>query len=156
MTTEHRENRSLPIRTAVEPASLLPLSAHMSYGQMRMALYTVAPDLHVASARLPGKLDGIYCLATNTVLIDRRITYTRKRCTLVHELVHWAHDDDTSKGCEGSRIERRCRRRTALLLIDPAEYALAERMYGGNPTKWPASSTSPSKLSKTTDKSSAR
>lgn len=47
----------------------------------------------------------------------------------MHELVHWAHDDDTSKGCEGSRIERRCRRRTALLLIDPAEYALAERMW---------------------------
>ena len=92
----------------------------------------------------------------DTILIDRRITYTRKRCTLVHELVHWAHDDDTSKGCEGSRIERRCRRRTALLLIDPAEYALAERMYGGNPTKWPASSTSPSKSSKTIDKSSAR
>lgn len=134
----------------------LPISPRMSYGQIRMALYQVAPDLHVASTRLPGKLDGIYCLTTNTVLIDRRITYTRKRCTLVHELVHWAHDDDTSKGCEGSRIERRCRRRTALLLIDPAEYALAERMYGGNPTKWPASSTSPSKSSKTTDKSSAR
>lgn len=48
MTTEHRENRSLPIRTAVEPASLLPLSAHMSYGQMRMALYNVAPDLQVS------------------------------------------------------------------------------------------------------------
>ena len=51
----------------------LPLSPRMSYGQMRMALYDVAPDLHVASAWLPGKLDGIYCLATNTVLIDRRI-----------------------------------------------------------------------------------
>lgn len=48
MTTEHRENRSLPIRAAVEPASLLPLSAHMSYGQMRMALYNVAPDLQVS------------------------------------------------------------------------------------------------------------
>lgn len=59
MTTEHRENRSLPIRTAVEPASLLPLSAHMSYGQMRMALYNVAPDLQVSPrAQLPGKLDG--------------------------------------------------------------------------------------------------
>ena len=44
----------------------LPLSPRMSYGQMRMALYDVAPDLHVASAWLPGKLDGIYCLATNT------------------------------------------------------------------------------------------
>lgn len=58
----------------------LPISPRMSYGQIRMALYQVAPDLHVASTRLPGKLDGIYCLATNTVLIDRRITYTRKRC----------------------------------------------------------------------------
>lgn len=88
----------------------LPLSPRMSYGQMRMALYTVAPDLHVASARLPGKLDGLYCLATNTVLIDRRITYTRKRCALVHELVHWQHGDDTSNGCRGGKLEQRCRR----------------------------------------------
>lgn len=105
----------------------------MSYGQMRMALYDVAPDLHVASAWLPGKLDGIYCLATNTVLIDRRITYTRKRCALVHELVHWRHGDDTSNGCLGGKNERRCRRETAMLLINSAEYALAERMYDGNP-----------------------
>lgn len=111
----------------------LPLSPRMSYGQMRMALYDVAPDLHVASAWLPGKLDGIYCLATNTVLIDRRITYTRKRCTLVHELVHWRHGDDTTSGCMGGKMERRCRRETAILLIDPAEYALAERMYDGDP-----------------------
>lgn len=81
----------------------LPLSPRMSYGQMRMALYQVAPDLHVASARLPGKLDGVYCLSTNTVLIDRRITYTRKRCALVHELVHWRHGDDTTHGCLGGK-----------------------------------------------------
>lgn len=111
----------------------LPLPPRMSYGQMRMALYDVAPDLHVASAWLPGKLDGIYCLATNTVLIDRRITYTRKRCALVHELVHWQHGDDTSNGCRGGKNERRCRRETAMLLINSAEYALAERMYDGNP-----------------------
>lgn len=104
----------------------LPLSPRMSYGQMRMALYTVAPDL-------PGKLDGLYCLATNTVLIDRRITYTRKRCALVHELVHWQHGDDTSNGCRGGKLEQRCRRETAMLLINPSEYALAERIYGGNP-----------------------
>ena len=81
----------------------LPLSPRMSYGQMRMALYQVAPDLHVASARLPGKLDGVYCLSTNTVLIDRRITYTRNRCALVHELVHWRHGDDTTHGCLGGK-----------------------------------------------------
>lgn len=114
-------------------SQLLPLSPRMSYGQMRMALYGVAPDLTVSSALLPGKLDGIYCLATNTVLIDRRITYVRKRCALVHELVHWQHGDDTSNGCHGSKLEQRCRRETAMLLISPAEYALAERMYDGNP-----------------------
>ena len=111
----------------------LPISPRMSYGQMRMALYQAAPDLHVASARLPGKLDGIYCLSTNTVLIDRRITSTRKRCALVHELVHWQHGDDTTHGCFGGRNERRCQRETAMLLINPTEYALAERMYDGNP-----------------------
>lgn len=110
---------------------LLPVSPRMNYGQMRMALYKVAPDLQVSSALLPGKLDGIYCLATNTALIDRRITYVRKRCALVHELVHWRHGDDTSDGCAGSKIERRCRRETAMLLINPAGYALAERMYDG-------------------------
>lgn len=31
-------------------STLLPLSPRMSYGQMRMTLYQVAPDLHVASA----------------------------------------------------------------------------------------------------------
>lgn len=69
----------------------------------------------------------------NTVLIDRRITYTRKRCALVHELVHWQHGDDTSNGCRGGKLEQRCRHETAILLINPAEYALAERMYDGNP-----------------------
>ena len=69
----------------------------------------------------------------DTILIDRRITYTRKRCALVHELVHWQHGDDTTHGCIGGKNERRCRRETAMLLINPVEYALAERMYGDNP-----------------------
>ena len=119
----------------------LPLSPRMSYGQMRMALYQVAPDLHVASARLPGKLDGVYCLSTNTVLIDRRITYTRKRCALVHELVHWRHGDDTTHGCLGGKNERRCRRETAMLLINSAEYALANECTTATPIRWPPNST---------------
>ena len=52
---------------------------------------------------------------------------------LVHELVHWQHGDDTSNGCRGGKLEQRCRHETAILLINPAEYALAERMYDGNP-----------------------
>ena len=81
----------------------------------------------------PATSTGIYGLATNTVLIDRRSTYTRKRCALGHELVPWRHGDDTSNGCNGGKLEQRCRRETAILLIDPAEYALAERMYDSNP-----------------------
>lgn len=129
-------NRDAGIIDAVrrtETVSFPPLSPRMSYGRMRMALYDVAQELNVSSALLPGILDGIYCLETNTILIDRRITYTRKRCTLVHELVHWRHGDDTTSGCMGGKMERRCRRETAILLIDPAEYALAERMYDGDP-----------------------
>lgn len=39
----------------------------------------------------------------------------------------------TPPGCLGGKNERRCRRETAMLLINSAEYALAERMYDGNP-----------------------
>ena len=39
----------------------LPISPRMSYGQMRHVLSTAEPDLHVRSAQLPGKLDGLYC-----------------------------------------------------------------------------------------------
>lgn len=42
----------------------LPISPRMSYGQMRHVLSTAEPDLHVRSAQLPGKLDGLYCLST--------------------------------------------------------------------------------------------
>ena len=57
MTTEHRENRSLPIRTAVEPASLTLVYPY----ELRADAHGVVqrrPDLQVSSAQLPGKLDG--------------------------------------------------------------------------------------------------
>lgn len=62
------------------------------------------------------------------ILIDRRLTYTAKRCVLTHELLHWKHGDD---GCanDRSKQERRCRTQTALLLVNPTELALLERMY---------------------------
>ena len=62
------------------------------------------------------------------ILIDRRLTYTAKRCTLAHELLHWRHGD-TDCANNSSKVEIRTRRQTARLLIDPAELALAERMY---------------------------
>lgn len=57
---------------------------------------------------------------------------SQKRCTLCHELVH-AHNHDQGCSPYGSKAERRARLYTAMLLINSAEYALAERMYDGNP-----------------------
>lgn len=107
----------------------LPVDRRMTYGQMRRAVL----GLHVvvASAILPGDLMGCYDRRNDVILIDRRLTYRAKRCVLVHELVHWAHGDD-GEHARGMR-EARTRRETALTLIDPAEYALAERTYEGNP-----------------------
>lgn len=56
------------------------------------------------------------------------MTYSGKRCTLVHELVHWWYGDDDCSNAR-SRQERRTRTQTALLLVDPMELAALERMY---------------------------
>lgn len=55
----------------------------------------------------------------------------QKRCTLCHELVH-AHNHDQGCSPYGSKAERRARLYTALRLINPHEYAIAERMYGAD------------------------
>lgn len=104
----------------------LPIDRRMTYGAMRRAI--VGLPVTVSSAILPDGLWGCYDAATEVILIDRRLTYTAKRCTLVHELLHWRHGDT---GCSNnsSKLERRARQQTARLLIDPAELALVERMY---------------------------
>lgn len=66
------------------------------------------------------------------ILIDRRLTYAAKRCTLVHELTHWRHGDASCGHVARSREEHRARRETALTLIDPLHYGLLEQMYDGN------------------------
>jgi Zn-dependent peptidase ImmA (M78 family) len=82
----------------------------------------------VSSAILPDGLWGCYDASNSVILIDRRLTYTAKRCVLTHELLHWKHGDD---GCSNNRSkqERRARTQTALTLVDPAELALLEHMY---------------------------
>lgn len=110
----------------------LPVDPMLSYGRMRMLLYQKIPDLTVMSDLLDGDLDGVYCAASNTIIIDRRLTYTQKHCTLVHELVHRQYGDDTSQGPCGRYAEQRCRRETARLLINEADYRRAEAMYDGD------------------------
>lgn len=104
----------------------LPINRNMTYGDMRRAIIHL--PVTVSSAILPNGLWGCYDNETHVILIDRRLTYTAKRCTLVYELLHWKHGDT---GCSNdcSKQERRCRTQTALLLVNPTELALLERMY---------------------------
>lgn len=108
----------------------LPINRHMTYGDMRRAI-TGLP-VTVASALLPDGMYGAYDDGMQAILIDRRLTYTGKRCTLVHELVHWWYGDCLCDMRSRAISECRTRRQTALLLIDRAEYATLERMYEGD------------------------
>lgn len=107
----------------------LPIDRRMTYGAMRRAI--VGLPVTVSSAILPNGLWGCYDAENHVILIDRRLTYAAKRCTLVHELLHWRHGDT---GCsnDSSKLERRARRETALTLIDPLRYGMLEQMYEGN------------------------
>lgn len=107
---------------------LIPFDTHLNYGPMRMAIYQSGIDVTVESdEHLLNNAWGYYYEATHVILIDRRLTYTAKRCALVHELVHWAHGDN----CCGLN-ERRTRIETAKLLIDRQDYARAEKLHEGN------------------------
>lgn len=110
--------------------SLDGLTSRMAYGQMRR--YADSLGITIGSAHLPHGKTGFYDEATRTILIDRRLIYCQKRCTLVHELIHWQHADNTRTGVYGSRVEHRTRRETALKLVDPLEYRTAEAMYEGD------------------------
>ena len=113
------------------PRLLDGLTSTMTYGQMRH--YADTLNVTIGSALLPAGMTGFYDEATRTILIDRQLIYCQKRCTLVHELIHWQHADATRNGIFGARLERRARRETALKLVNPFEYQTAEAMYEGDP-----------------------
>lgn len=116
--------------TTSQPDRSLPIDRGMTYGQMRKALYD--SPVTIASALLPDGLWGAYCESTQAILIDRRLTYAAKRCTLVHELMHWRHGDTACDRLMWSREEHRARREAALFLIEPMRYGLLEQMYDGD------------------------
>ena len=103
----------------------------MRYGDMRR--YADSLGVTVCSDHLSNGRQGLYSAKLDMIVIDRAITYTAKRCALMHELVHWRRGD---RICDDSaivaRIENRARRETALLLVAPADYALAEQVYEGD------------------------
>lgn len=108
----------------------LPIDRRMTYGAMRRAI--IGLPVTVSSAILPDGLWGCYDSENRVILIDRRLTYAAKRCTLVHELLHWRHGDTSCDHVARNREEHRARRETALMLIDPLRYGMLEQMYEGN------------------------
>lgn len=108
----------------------VPFLGYLTYGQMR----TVVDHLpvHVGSANLPKGMQGAYEEATQTIVIDRNLIYAQKRCTLVHELIHWKYGDCQCDSFNMKRAERRARKETALMLVDLVDYATAESIYDGD------------------------
>ncbi|TPF96834.1 hypothetical protein EP30_05290 [Bifidobacterium sp. UTCIF-39] len=110
----------------------LPITPGMDYDRILDAITSLHPHLRIDQVELPDDLAGACCPNIDVILIDQNQTDTRKKCALVHELVHYQHGDDTSHGWAAAKAENRCRRKTALLLINPIEYATAEQMYDGD------------------------
>ena len=108
------------------PDAIRPRS---TYGELRRL--AAGLGITVWSQTLPSGSCGYYDAATDAIIIDRGQSYRAKRCTLVHELVHWSHGDVFHGSVIDSRLENRARRETAGLLVDTREYEQAESMYEG-------------------------
>lgn len=88
--------------------------------------------VRVESAALPDDLCGLYDDKRCLVILDERLNWRQEACTLRHELFHAQHHDPGCGTGYGIACERRCRRETALALISPVDYGMAETVYEGN------------------------
>lgn len=88
--------------------------------------------LTVESAELPNAICGLYDDRHGLILLADWLNQRQRRCTLCHELIHAKHHDSGCGTQYGLKCERRCRRETALTLISPVDYGMAEEVYEGN------------------------
>lgn len=88
--------------------------------------------VRIEERRLAGDRCGIYYDPLRLIIIDERLGGFQRRCTLCHELIHARHHDPGCGTRYGIKCERRCRRETALALISPVDYGMAETVYEGN------------------------
>jgi Zn-dependent peptidase ImmA (M78 family) len=72
-------------------------------------------------------VQGAYDADMGMILVSDRLSDVQRRCVLAHEISHARHHD---RGCvgPGSSVERRADREAACLLVNPGEYAAAERV----------------------------
>lgn len=75
--------------------------------------------------------NGLWVPERRQIILRHDMDWVTRRCVLAHELGH-AHHRDVRSGYDSvdSRAERRADAFAALLLISPAEYALAEEIHG--------------------------
>ena len=88
--------------------------------------------LRVEEDCLPRGMNGYYCDALGLIVLHDKLNARQRLCTLQHELIHAHYHDIGCGSIIGLRAELRARRETALTLISPTEYAIAERMYEGD------------------------
>ena len=74
--------------------------------------------------------NGGYDAATSTIWLDRALDSTPRRAVsvLAHEC---AHALEGHEGPQSRAVERRCDEIAARILIDPDDYAAAEKLHGG-------------------------
>ena len=106
---------------------LIPFDTHMNYGPMRMAIYSSGIDVTVESDILDN-MWGCYSEAKPRHSHRQKTYIHRKKCVLIHELVHWLHAD-----YQCGMHEQRTRLEAARLLVDSQKYRQAEQTYGGAP-----------------------
>lgn len=88
--------------------------------------------LTIVSYRLPRDTCGLYDDRRKLILLADWLNQRQRRCTLCHEPIHAKHHDSGCGTQYGLKCERRCRRETALVLISPVNYGMAEQVYEGN------------------------
>ena len=84
--------------------------------------------VRISRQPLPTGICGVYDWPHNRIVMHDGLTPVQARCTLCHELEHVRRGD---RSC-GGKGEARARRRTALRLVNPVDYAAAEQVYDGN------------------------
>lgn len=88
--------------------------------------------IHIVEQPLPDGLCGAWHETSRTIFLHDRLNQRQRRCTLCHELIHARHHDPGCGSQYGIKCERCCRRETALALISPVDYGMAETVYEGN------------------------
>ncbi|MCK7641446.1 ImmA/IrrE family metallo-endopeptidase [Corynebacterium sp. P6145] len=95
-------------------------------------LQVLASDLGIHVVEHRGGAKGWYSDSARAISLRAGLTPQQQLSTLAHEMGDARYRDTPSDGYYSARQERCADQYAAKLLVTPAEYALAETMYGPN------------------------